>query len=160
MPPPRLMAARPSAQGGRVWRLVLPDRSSRNRAIVEDQLERLVDFYAGEVDRRGWYGFWNHGDIMHTYDADRHQWRYDIGGFAWDNSELSPDLWLWYQALRTGAAQPFRLAEAMTRHTSEVDTYHMGRFKGLARAMGCSIGATVPNSRACPMRSIAASIST
>ena len=23
-------------------------------------------------------------------------WRYDVGGYAWDNSELSPDLWLWY----------------------------------------------------------------
>jgi hypothetical protein len=134
---PRLMAAPAHLHAAGVfgdWSL--PDRSSANRAIIEDQLERLVDFYAGEVDRRSWYGFWNHGDIMHTYDADRHQWRYDIGGFAWDNSELSPDLWLWYQALRTGAAQPFRLAEAMTRHTSEVDTYHLGRFKGLGTRHG------------------------
>jgi hypothetical protein len=114
----------------------LPDRSSKNRQIIEDQLANLVDFYAGEVDRRNWYGFWNFGDIMHTYDADRHVWRYDIGGFAWDNSELSPDLWLWYQALRTGASQPWRLAEAMTRHTSEVDSYHMGRFKALGTRHG------------------------
>jgi hypothetical protein len=77
---------------------------------------------------------------MHTYDSDRHVWRYDIGGFAWDNSELSPDLWLWTQALRTGAAQPWRLAEAMTRHTSEVDTYHMGRFVALAPATGAALG--------------------
>jgi hypothetical protein len=134
---PRRMAAPADLRAAGVfgdW--ALPDRSTPNRAIIEDQLERLVDFYAGEVDRRSWYGFWNHGDIMHTYDADRHQWRYDIGGFAWDNSELSPDLWLWYQALRTGAAQPFRLAEAMTRHTSEVDTYHLGRFKGLGTRHG------------------------
>ena len=134
---PRLMAAPEDLlRAGVFGDWSLPDRSSPNRAIIEDQLERLVDFYAGEVDRRSWYGFWNHGDIMHTYDADRHQWRYDIGGFAWDNSELSPDLWLWYQALRTGAAQPFRLAEAMTRHTSEVDTYHLGRFKGLGTRHG------------------------
>jgi len=134
---PRRMAAPADLRAAGVfgdW--ALPDRSTPNRAIIEDQLERLVDFYAGEVDRRSWYGFWNHGDIMHTYDADRHQWRYDIGGFAWDNSELSPDLWLWYQALRTGSAQPFRLAEAMTRHTSEVDTYHLGRFKGLGTRHG------------------------
>lgn len=25
---------------------------------------------------------------MHTYDQTRHEWRYDIGGFAWDNGEL------------------------------------------------------------------------
>lgn len=135
--PPRLMADPAALHQASVfgdWSL--PDRSGKNRAIIEDQLANLVDFYAGEVDRRNWYGFWNFGDIMHTYDADRHVWRYDIGGFAWDNSELSPDLWLWTQALRTGAAQPWRLAEAMTRHTSEVDTYHMGRFVGLGTRHG------------------------
>jgi hypothetical protein len=134
---PRLMADPAALHGAQVfgdWSL--PDRSGPNRAAIEDQLAHLVDFYAGEVDRRSWYGFWNFGDIMHTYDADRHVWRYDIGGFAWDNSELSPDLWLWTQALRTGAAQPWRLAEAMTRHTSEVDTYHMGRFIGLGTRHG------------------------
>ena len=49
-----------------------------------------------QQDQRRWYGFWNYGDVMHTYDSDRHVWRYDVGGFAWDNSELSTDLWLWH----------------------------------------------------------------
>ena len=80
---------------------------------------------------------------MHTYDADRHTWRYDVGGYAWDNSELSPDLWLWYQYLRTGRADVFRFAEAMTRHTGEVDVYHLGRWAGLGtrhnvQHWGCS----------------------
>lgn len=114
----------------------LPDRSTPNRTAIEDQLAHLVDFYAGEVDRRHWYGFWNHGDVMHSYDSDRHQWRYDIGGFAWANSELSPDLWLWMQALRTGGGQAYRLAEAMTRHTGEVDVYHLGRFRGMGTRHG------------------------
>lgn len=114
----------------------LPDRSTPKRAAIEDQLANLIDFYAGEVDRRSWYGFWNHGDVMHTYDWDRHQWRYDIGGFAWDNSELSTDLWLWYAALRSGDAKTWRLAEAMTRHTGEVDVYHLGRFAGLGTRHG------------------------
>ncbi|ELR08730.1 hypothetical protein VC83_07391 [Pseudogymnoascus destructans] len=26
---------------------------------------------------------------MHTYDTNRHTWRYDVGGYGWDNSELS-----------------------------------------------------------------------
>lgn len=114
----------------------LPDRSSPMKARIEDQISNLADFYEGEVDRRRWYGFWNHGDVMHTYDSDRHQWRYDIGGFAWDNSELSPDLWLWLTVLRTGDAKLFRFAEALTRHTGEVDVYHMGRFKGLGTRHG------------------------
>ena len=135
--PPQLMADPKHLHAANVfgdWGL--PDRSTPNRAIVENQLSNLIDFYRGEVDRRSWYGFWNHGDIMHTYDSDRHRWRYDIGGFAWDNSELSPDLWLWYQVLRTGDAKTWRFAEAMTRHTSEVDVYHLGRFKGLGTRHG------------------------
>jgi hypothetical protein len=80
---------------------------------------------------------------MHTYDADRHVWRYDVGGYAWDNSELSPDLWLWYGWLRSGRADLFRMGEAMTRHNSEVDIYHLGRFAGFGsrhnvQHWGCS----------------------
>ncbi|MAX00791.1 MAG: Tat pathway signal sequence domain protein [Sphingomonas sp.] len=135
--PPQLMVAPDHLVTARVfgdWGL--PDRSTATRAIIETQLVNLIDFYADEVDRRGWYGFWDHGDVMHSYDSDRHRWRYDIGGFAWDNSELSTDLWLWYQVLRTGDARTWRLAEAMTRHTGEVDVYHLGRFKGLGTRHG------------------------
>jgi hypothetical protein len=68
---------------------------------------------------------------MHTYDADRHEWRYDVGGYAWDNAELGTDAMLWYAFLRSGDPAVFRLARAMTRHVSEVDTHHTGRFAGL-----------------------------
>ena len=79
---------------------------------------------------------------MHSYDNERHVWRYDLGGMAWDNTELGTDMWLWYSFLRTGRADVFRMAEAMTRHTSEVDTYHLGKFAGLGsrhnvRHWGC-----------------------
>ena len=135
--PPQLMADPKHLHAAGVfgdWSL--PDRSTPNRTTVENQLADLTTFYADEVDRRGWYGFWDHGDFMHTYDSDRQRWRYDIGGFAWANSELSPDLWLWYQALRTGDARTWRLAEAMTRHTGEVDVYHLGRFAGTGTRHG------------------------
>ncbi len=62
---------------------------------------------------------------------DRHTWRYDVGGYAWDNSELSTDLWLWLYFLRTGRADVYRFAEAMTRHTGEVDVHHLGKFAPL-----------------------------
>jgi len=111
-----------------IWSL--PDRSHPVKARIEDQLDYLVALYRGQIEQRRWYGFWDYGDVMHSYDADRHEWKYDIGGFAWANSELSPDLWLWYTFLRTGRADVFRMAEAMTRHTGEVDVHHLGRFKG------------------------------
>ncbi|WBQ17820.1 Tat pathway signal sequence domain protein [Sphingobium yanoikuyae] len=103
---------------------------------IERQNDLLIDHYRDEIDRRHWYGFWNHGDVMHSYDSDRHQWRYDIGGYAWDNSELSTDLWFWYSYLRSGRADIFRMAEAMTRHTGEVDVYHAGPWAGLGTRHG------------------------
>ncbi len=114
---------------GGVWGL--PDRTVPAKVKIEEQLDFYFDYYKQQIEQHHWYGFWNYGDIRHTYDADRHVWRYDVGGFAWDNSELSPDLWLWYSFLRSGRADIFRMAEAMTRHTGEVDVYHLGRFRGL-----------------------------
>ena len=112
-----------------VWSLV--DRSTPDTAAVENQLDKAWDFFHGEVERRRWYGFWDFGDVMRTYDDVRHTWMYDIGGHAWNNTELMPDAWLWFTFLRTGRADAFRFAEAMTRNTSEVDVYHLGRFAGL-----------------------------
>lgn len=105
--------------------------SSPRQQRIERQLDWFFDFYRRQQDQRRWYGFWNYGDVMHTYDADRHVWRYDVGGFAWDNSELATDIWLWLHFLRSGRADVYRFAEAMTRHTGEVDVHHLGRFAPL-----------------------------
>lgn len=120
----------------------LPDKTAPGRRWIEDQLDKAITYYQKEIDQRNWYGFWNYGDVMHAYDSVRHTWRYDIGGYAWDNTELSTDMWLWYSFLRTGRSDIFRMAEAMTRHTSEVDVYHLGKYAGLGsrhnvRHWGC-----------------------
>ncbi|KAI3552260.1 yetA [Colletotrichum filicis] len=114
----------------------LSNTSANGLSATDERLEFLFQFYEKQVQQRRWYGFWDHGDIMHTYDEDRHTWRYDVGGYAWDNSELSPDLWLWLYFLRTGRADVFHMAEALTRHTGEVDVYHLGRYKGLGTRHG------------------------
>jgi hypothetical protein len=123
--------------------LSLPSQTPPAHAPLEEQLDWMFDFYKGQQEQRGWYGFWNYGDVMHTYDFDRHEWRYDIGGFAWDNSELATDVWLWMYYLRTGRADAYRFAEAMTRHTGEVDVHHLGKFAPLGsrhnvQHWGCS----------------------
>ena len=119
---------------GGIW--ALPRTETAAERAIEERNAKLIAFYQSQIEERRWYGFWNYGDVMHTYDSDRHGWRYDVGGFAWDNSELSTDLWLWYSFLRSGRADLFRMAEAMTRHTGEVDVYHLGRFAGLGTRHG------------------------
>jgi len=119
---------------GTYWSL--PDTSSATSTSIENHLDFLFKFYQGQIEQRRWYGFLDYGDFMHTYDPDRHTWRYDIGGYAWDNSELSPDLFFWLYFLRTGREDVYRFAEALTRHTGEVDVYHIGKWKGLGTRHG------------------------
>jgi hypothetical protein len=141
--PPQLAAGPAHLHAAGVFGIwSLPDNSTPAKKAIESQLDAAFAFYHKEVEQRRWYGFWNYGDVMHQHDGARHEWRYDIGGFAWDNTELGTDMWLWYTFLRSGRADVFRMAEAMTRHTSEVDCYHLGRFAMLGsrhnvRHWGC-----------------------
>lgn len=112
-----------------IWSL--PTRESQRDIVVENTLDSIMDFYNREIERNGWYGYFNYGDVMHTYDPWRGQWRYDVGGYAWDNTELGTPAMLWYQFLRTASPTVWRMATAMTRHCSEVDSYHIGPHTGL-----------------------------
>lgn len=121
----------------------LPAKGTEVECWLEEQLERSFSFYQEEIEARDWYGLFDYGDVMHTYDAVRHVWKYDIGGMAWQNTELVPTYWLWLYFMRTGREDVFSLAEAMSRHCSEVDVYHFGSLKGLGsrhnvRHWGCS----------------------
>jgi hypothetical protein len=117
-----------------VWSLPhtpVPGISAARIDSAEVQLARAFDFMNGEVGRRKWHGFWDFGDYRRTFDHVRQTWMYDIGGHAWNATELLPNVWLWLAFLRTGRADIFRAAEDMTRNTLEVDVYHIGRFAGL-----------------------------
>ena len=115
-----------------IWSLPKDTTTADQKTIaVERRLAQYIDFYREAIEQNKWYGLWNYGDMMHAYDPERHSWRYDVGGFAWDNTELATPMWLWYNFLRTGRSDIWTMAEAMTRHCSEVDTYHIGPFAPL-----------------------------
>ena len=112
-----------------VWSL--PTKDTPLTQEIEAQLDSYIDHYQKEIEQHRWYGFWNYGDVMHTYDPVRQCWLYDVGGFAWDNTELASNMWLWYMFLRSGREDIWQMAKAMSRHTGEVDVYHMGSLAGL-----------------------------
>ncbi len=114
----------------------LADSSTPIRKLIEDRLTYQLDYYLNQIEQQRWYGFWNYGNVMHSYDSARHVWKYDIGGFAWDNSELQSDMGFWYAYLRSGRADVFRMAEAMTRQTGEVAVLHLGPYKGFGTRHG------------------------
>lgn len=126
LPTPEYLHAK---QAFGIWSL--PDRTTESRSKVEDLLQQYLDYYLLQQDEHHWYGFWHYGDFMHQYDPARHEWKYDVGGFAWDNTELGSISWLWYSFLRTGRADVWQMATAMSRHVSEVDVYHIGDMQGL-----------------------------
>ncbi|MCC5834707.1 MAG: Tat pathway signal sequence domain protein [Opitutales bacterium] len=128
MAPPLLAVAPEQILESRVFGALwtLPDRSTPTLSRIEDMLDHAFELYVDQREAHRWYGFWDFGDVIHSFDPDRNMWRYDVGGYGWANSELSPDIWLWTKFLRSGRADVFRFAEAMTRHTGEVDVYHIG----------------------------------
>ena len=113
-----------------VWSLPAKNGNDTQKWL-EEQIDNYSTFYLKAQESQRWYGFWNYGDFMHSYNGTRHIWNYDHGGKAWDNTELETDIWLWLEFIRTGRADFYRLATNMTRHTSEVDCYHIGPMKGL-----------------------------
>lgn len=121
----------------------LPCRETAEERRLEELLSMAVDVYQSEIEKRSWYGLYNYGDVMHSYDEVRHCWKYDFGGCAWQNTELVPTYWLWLYFMRTGREDVFTMAEAMSRHCSETDVYHFGPMKGIGsrhnvRHWGCS----------------------
>ena len=127
-----LLAATPDYLRGAdvfgVWSVV--DRSTPLKRAVEDRLDSVLAYYRQQVDERRWYGFWYYGDFIHSYSAAAHNWYYDWGGHAWDNTELAAPIWLWQSFVRTGRADVFHLAEAHARNTSETNVYHLGPMAG------------------------------
>ncbi len=113
-----------------IWSLPAKNPNDTQQ-YLEKQIDTYLKYYEINIESQRWYGFWNYGDVMHSLDANRHVWNYDVGGYAWDNTELETDLWLWFAFIRSGRPDFWRVATAMTRHTSEVDAYHIGPMKGL-----------------------------
>jgi len=75
-----------------------------------------------------WYGRWNYGDIRGLFSGgkDSQNTWYDKGRYGWagNSGETSNQLWLQY--LRAPNQSSWQDAEAMARHTADVQMVHFG----------------------------------
>lgn len=90
------------------------------RADARPELERALDqkFEWMLFNQRWapWYGLFDYGDLKQRYDAGR----WDM----WGHNEPAQDFELWLHFARTGDPRFFDAAQAMSRHTMDVDNTH------------------------------------
>lgn len=89
----------------------------------ERLLGGLIDWLRRQIVDGRWVGFLDWGDFLIAFEESAQTWRYH-GRWGWCNSEWDPRHGVWIQYLRSGDPALFDLAEAMTRHSADVDTCH------------------------------------
>ena len=89
----------------------------------ERMLDGFLEWLARSIEANRWYGFLDWGDALAAWEESTGQWRFR-GRWGWCNSEWDPRHAVWIQYARSGEERWFRLGEAMTRHSMDVDTCH------------------------------------
>jgi hypothetical protein len=82
----------------------------------ENALQYKYKWWAFNQKNQPWYGMFDYGDGK-TYYLNN-QWA------QWVNNEPTVDFMLWTNFMRTGDSESYRLAQAMSRHTMDVDNIH------------------------------------
>ncbi|MEO5763591.1 MAG: hypothetical protein ABIR28_14915 [Vicinamibacteria bacterium] len=92
------------------------------RADAHPDLERAVDskfdWWLYNQNFVPWYGMWDYGDGKLNFDPKTGTW--DI----WGDNEPAQDLQLWMQFMRTGETRFLRAAQALSRHSMDIDNIH------------------------------------
>jgi hypothetical protein len=90
------------------------------RTTHEPELQRALDYKYDWMrfnqHREPWYGMFNFGDMMNTFDGNR--WS------VYGHGEPAQDFIWWLQFMRTGDPDTFDTAQAFSRHLMDVDNTH------------------------------------
>ncbi|MXY49316.1 MAG: hypothetical protein F4Y38_08450 [Gemmatimonadetes bacterium] len=95
---------------------------------AERMMTGFADWLARNIRLGRWYGYLDYGDVRATWDEAEDDWK-SQGRWGWCNSEWDPRHAVWIQYQRTTDPRYFALAEAMTRHSMDVDTCHWHPFR-------------------------------
>jgi len=106
----------------------MPQISPEMIRSAERMLTGFADWLARNIRLGRWYGYLDYGDVRATWDEAEDDWK-NQGRWGWCNSEWDPRHAVWIQYLRTADPRYFALAEAMTRHSMDVDTCHWHPFR-------------------------------
>jgi hypothetical protein len=130
--PPHLAAAPVRHEARRREEFANPNASSVAAPGSFPLAGRLLDGYADWMLRHQrvgrWYGYLDFGDLRATWEAEAGDWRFH-GRWGWCNSEWDPRYGFWEQYSRVADGRLFALAEAFTRHSTDVDTCHYHPFR-------------------------------
>ncbi len=85
-------------------------------AEYERGVDYKIDWVLHNQHYEPWYGMFDYGDQKYFFVRD--DW------FAWLNNEPAVDYMLWLHFMRTGNRKYYLAAEAMSRHTMDVDNIH------------------------------------
>ena len=90
-------------------------RSDENSAY-ERSIDYKFHWQLFNQDWEPWYGMFDYGDQKNIFY--KNQW------IRWQNNEPAIDFMYWLQFMRTGNPKYYTAAEAMSRHTMDVDNVH------------------------------------
>ncbi len=90
--------------------------ASKKRPEFENALQYRYQWWAYNQKNEPWYGMFNYGDGKSYFFNGK--W------VQWTNNEPTVDFMLWTNFMRTGNPKYFKLAQAMSRHTMDVDNIH------------------------------------
>ena len=89
---------------------------SDQHAKFERALDYKFDWQLFNQHWEPWYGMFDYGDQKNIFF--REDW------FRWQNNEPAIDFMYWLQFMRSGDSKYYLAAEAMSRHTMDVDNVH------------------------------------
>ncbi|RIV30438.1 hypothetical protein D2V08_15170 [Flagellimonas lutimaris] len=90
--------------------------ASQEHPEFENALQYRYQWWAYNQKNEPWYGIFDYGDGKSYFFNGK--W------VQWTNNEPTVDFMLWTNFMRTGNPKYFKLAQAMSRHTMDVDNIH------------------------------------
>ena len=103
---------------------------------IDRVLHVLADFMrVNQREQYGWYGLEDYGDIRGRFDGgDASFTWWELGRYGWSGNSGEPSNQLWTQFLRAPSPQLYVDAEALARHTLDIQTVHFGNAASVGAA--------------------------